>query len=131
MRFAWVWLLASAAVLGGGSPSTAHALLDRAVPAVGSTVAGAPARIVLTFNEPLETLFSRVEVADNAGRRVDNGDGKPDPADRSRMIVTVKALAPGAYRVNWYALSADTHRTEGDFTFTVAPREGTKPEFTR
>ena len=28
-------------------------------------------------------------------------------------------LAPGTYRVTWHAVSADTHRMEGAYTFTV------------
>ena len=121
MRFAVPCLLLAAALLAKPSPAGAHAELDRAVPAVGSTVAVAPREVVLSFTDQLESLFTRVEVTDSAGKRVDNGDGKPDPADRSRMRVTLKPLAPGTYRVNWYALSSDTHRTEGDFTFTVKP----------
>lgn len=114
-------LFASAAVLGGGARAAAHAELERATPGVGSTVASAPAQVVLQFSEPIEAAFSRVEVTDSAGRRVDKGDGRPDPTDRSRMRVSLQPLAPGTYRVNWHVLSSDTHRTEGDFTFTVKP----------
>jgi methionine-rich copper-binding protein CopC len=35
--------------------------------------------------------------------------------------VPLKALRPGTYRVSWHAVSIDTHRTEGAFTFTVKP----------
>jgi len=35
--------------------------------------------------------------------------------------MAVPPLAPGRYRVKWHVLSVDTHVTEGDFTFTVAP----------
>ncbi len=118
----WIMaLVASAALFGGGSPACGHAELERATPAVGSTVTTAPTQVVLQFSEPIEAAFSRVEVTDSAGQRVDNGDGRPDPNDRTHMKVTLKPLAPGTYRVNWYALSVDTHRTEGDFTFTVRP----------
>jgi copper resistance protein C len=37
------------------------------------------------------------------------------------LEVSVPALAPGRYRVVWRVLSLDTHVTEGDFTFDVAP----------
>ncbi len=122
MMRGWIMaLVASAALFGGGSPASGHAELERAIPAVGSTVTTAPTQVVLQFSEPIEAAFSRVEVTDSTGRRVDNGDGRPDPSDRTHMKVTLMPLAPGTYRVNWYALSVDTHRTEGDFTFTVRP----------
>jgi len=97
----------------------AHAFLERAEPRVGSTVAKAPDQVTLRFSEALEPAFSTVEVLDAAGKRVDRDDRKVDPANASVMRVSVPALAPGKYRVKWRALSADTHVTQGDFTFEV------------
>jgi methionine-rich copper-binding protein CopC len=37
------------------------------------------------------------------------------------LAVPVKPLAAGVYTVLWHATSVDTHKTEGHFTFTVAP----------
>jgi len=36
------------------------------------------------------------------------------------MHIGLKALPPGTYKVNWRALSVDTHKTDGTFTFKVA-----------
>jgi copper resistance protein C len=97
----------------------AHAFLEHAEPRVGSTVARAPDHVTLRFSEALEPAFSTVEVLDAAGKRVDRNDRKVDAADASVMRVSVPPLAPGKYRVKWRALSADTHVTQGDFTFEV------------
>jgi methionine-rich copper-binding protein CopC len=35
--------------------------------------------------------------------------------------VSVPPLVPGHYRVVWRVLSVDTHVSEGDFAFDVAP----------
>jgi copper resistance protein C len=35
------------------------------------------------------------------------------------MRVSVKPLTAGIYKVNWRAVSTDTHKTEGNFTFSV------------
>jgi hypothetical protein len=35
------------------------------------------------------------------------------------MRVGIKSAGPGSYRVQWHALSVDTHKTEGRFSFTV------------
>jgi hypothetical protein len=44
-----------------------------------------------------------------------------DPKYPSAMQVSLPPLPPGTYRVYWRVLSADTHVTEGDFSFVVAP----------
>lgn len=97
----------------------AHAFLERAEPRVGSTIAHAPDRVTLRFSEALEPAFSAVEVLDAGGKRVDRNDRKVDPADATVIRVSVPPLPPGKYRVKWRALSADTHVTQGDFTFEV------------
>jgi methionine-rich copper-binding protein CopC len=38
------------------------------------------------------------------------------------MRIGLKSLSQGTYRVRWQALSVDTHKTEGSFTFTVGGR---------
>jgi len=38
------------------------------------------------------------------------------------LIVKIAApLPPGLYKVTWHAVSVDTHRTQGDFSFSVKP----------
>jgi methionine-rich copper-binding protein CopC len=99
----------------------AHAFLERAQPPVGSTVRGSPREVRLWFTSPLEPAFSTVKVLDASGRQVDNKDKQVDGGDSAQMKLTVPPLGKGIYRVVWHALSVDTHVTEGDFTFEVAP----------
>jgi len=99
----------------------AHAFLDYALPAVGSSVRASPAQLKLWFTQRLEPAFSTVQVVDRAGKRADKGDGQVDRADATLLRVSLPPLAPGRYRVMWRVLSVDTHVTEGDFTFDVAP----------
>ena len=108
-------------VAGAPSPAFAHAFLDHATPAVGSTIHGSPARVELWFTEELEPAFSTVRVLDQANQRRDNGDAKVDPRDGTALQLSLPQLAPGRYRVEWRVLSVDTHVTEGDFTFVIAP----------
>ena len=103
----------------GSVAAHAHAMLDRASPSVGSTVASAPREVSLTFTQNLESAFSSVQVTGANGARVDQG--KPQISGNT-MRVSLKSLSPGAYRVRWQALSVDTHKTEGSFTFTVGGR---------
>jgi methionine-rich copper-binding protein CopC len=101
--------------------AAAHAFLDHAAPKVGSEVHGSPAEVALWFTQELEPAFSTVRVVDKDGRQVDRGDKHLDSADRSVLRVSLPPLPPGEYRVRWRVLSVDTHVSEGDFTFTVAP----------
>ena len=99
----------------------AHAQLEKATPAVGSTVAP-PAEIRLKFSEGVEPRFSGVALSAEGGAAVPLGAPSVDPADNSVLIVKVgKTLAPGVYTVTWHAVSVDTHKTQGSFDFTVKP----------
>jgi len=99
-----------------GAAARAHAFLDHASPLVGSTVAVAPREVALTFTQNFEPAFSSVQVTDAHGARVDQG--KPQISGNT-MRVGLKPLAAGSYKVHWHVLSADTHRTEGSFSFHV------------
>jgi copper resistance protein C len=101
--------------LGGGT-AYAHAHLTRSEPRDGSTVIPAPNQVALWFTESLEPAFSGVEVRDAQGGRVDQGEPQISGAT---MHVGLKALPPGTYKVNWHALSIDTHKTNGSFSFQV------------
>jgi len=113
-------VLAAAATLAPLA-AEAHAFLKAADPKVGSTLAKAPAAIRLTFTETIEVPFCRVTVTGPPGF---GGAGRPHavPGNPAGLAVDLKGPAPaGTYKVRWRALSADTHVTEGDFSFQVRP----------
>lgn len=120
MRNTLIMVVASALLLGAG-PAAAHAFLDHAQPAVGATVAVAPSEVSIWFTEALEPAFSAITVTDATGRRVDKGDTRIDSSDARLLHVSLLPLPPGKYRVRWHVVAADTHRTNGDFSFTVVP----------
>ncbi len=101
------------------SSADAHAHLNRATPAVGSTTTSPPSEVVLWFSETLEPAFSNIEVRDAEGATVQAGKSHVDANERTKMSVPLKPLQPGTYKVNWRVLSVDTHRSQGNFTFRV------------
>lgn len=113
----------AAMLLASGLPSAAlaHVRLTAATPAVGSTVAAAPAEVAISFSEEIEPRFSMIEVDNAAGNRVDLKEVRVAPGDGKRLAVGVQPLKPGIYKVVWHATSVDTHKTEGAFSFTVLP----------
>lgn len=94
----------------------AHAFLDHAQPRVGNKVTTPPHQVRLWFTEKLEPAFSGVTVTDAAGQRVDTGKAH---ISGNRMSVALRPGGTGTYHVTWHALSADTHKTKGSFTFQV------------
>ncbi len=105
--------------VSSGTAAHAHAFLDHASPLVGGTVAAAPREVSLWFTQSIEPAFSRVEVTDANGARVDQGKAQ---VNGSTMRVGLKPLGAGTYRVHWHILSVDTHTTQGSFTFHVGGR---------
>lgn len=114
-------VIVGGALLLSAGGAWGHAFLDRAEPRVGSTVRTAPTQVRVWFTENLEPAFSTLEVWDKEGKRVDAGPAEVSPTSPAMLQVPVKALGPGTYRVKWRVLSVDTHVTEGEFTFHVAP----------
>lgn len=113
-----VAVLAALAVAPG---ALAHAFLDRASPAVGSTVHGPPKEVRLWFTQPLEPTFCALRVFDASGKQVDRQERLVKSDDGTVLRVSLPKLGPGTYRVVWRALSVDAHVTEGDYTFEIAP----------
>lgn len=97
-----------------------HAILDRALPAVGSAVFGAPATVDLMYSKPVDPVFSRIQVTDANNVRVD--EGKVTIREGGRILpVGLRSLPPGVYAVEWHVTSVDSHKTDGHFPFTVRP----------
>jgi copper resistance protein C len=113
--------IAAALLLARAGPALAHAFLDHAQPAVGSTLTTPPARVRIWFTEALEPAFSTIIVTDAQGRAMGVGKAKVDPADPQLLEVNLAPLQPGTYQVVWRVVSVDTHPTEGHFEFTVRP----------
>jgi methionine-rich copper-binding protein CopC len=102
-------------------PALAHAHLDDASPAVGSTISQPPKEVAIWFTEALEPKFSSIEVRDSKGAAMQVGSATVDADNRAALRVALKPLPPGTYKVIWRVLSVDTHRTQGSFTFCVGP----------
>jgi len=97
----------------------AHAFLQRAEPAVGSTVQESPPEVRTWFTENIEPAFSTIQIFDASGKEVDKRDVHLDRSNQALLHVSLPPLAPGGYKVVWRVVSVDTHVTSGSFTFRV------------
>jgi copper transport protein len=123
MRRVLIAALAATAALGVAAPAaSAHATLLQSVPRAGSRPATSPARVVLTFSEPVQILrASDVSVVDGRGRPVGSGPPRSDPRDPRRVTVPLRTqLVPDSYTVRYRVISADSHEVDDALVFGLA-----------
>ena len=98
----------------------AHPKLMLASPVADTAVAESPKELRLTFNEGLIAKFSGVELKTDKGEKIETGTAVADPADAKQLIIPLPAAIPdGHYSVKWHAVSEDTHKIDGSYSFTV------------
>jgi len=116
MRILAIALCASFAA----SAAHAHPTLTSAMPAAGVSVATSPTELRLSFSEGVIPKFSGLALKDQSGKTIATGPAAADPKDKKQLVVPLKApLAAGSYTVDWHAVSEDTHRLEGRYSFKV------------
>jgi copper resistance protein C len=119
ISFAAVAVIAASLFVGA---AYAHPQFQSADPAPGAATTTSPKQIRITFNENVIPQMSGVEVKDQTGKTIATGKAATDPANKKLLVVPVtEQLPPGDYNVEWHAVSDDTHRVKGHFSFSVAP----------
>jgi copper transport protein len=99
---------------------SAHALLLCSNPTANVVLEKPPVQVELFFSESLEPQLSSIKVIDTNNLSVDVGDVRVDPADPTRMTVSLHSISDAVYTVTWKAVSAtDGHQTVGTFPFAV------------
>ncbi|TXI11153.1 MAG: copper homeostasis periplasmic binding protein CopC [Rhizobium sp.] len=115
-------LLAAGAIsIALAGQAMAHAHLKSAVPAADSTVKAVPSELDLTFSEGLNLKFSGIKVTGPDKKAIKTGEAMLMDKDATLMVPVTDKLAPGKYTVEWHALSTDGHKTNGSYSFTIAP----------
>ncbi|MCO7578543.1 MULTISPECIES: copper homeostasis periplasmic binding protein CopC [Pseudomonas] len=111
-------LLAS---LLGASSVFAHAHLKGSNPAANSSVV-APNELRLMFSEGVEAAFTQVTISKD-GAPLEVKSLATEGTDKKTLVVTPAAtpLRAGEYKVEWHAVSVDTHKSEGSYSFKVSP----------
>lgn len=97
----------------------AHAKLVRSDPAARAVVARAPVVIQLWFNERIEPAYSTAELQGEDGRVIPTAKAEVDAHDPKLLVLSVPALANGAYVVVYRVLSIDGHVVKSRLRFTV------------
>lgn len=110
--------LSTSAFLASAGIALAHTNLEKADPPAGP-VETLPEQLVLTFSGALDR-GSGARLLDVHGLPVDGASGGFDPADRTRIVLTVPPVTPGLYTVAWVAVSGeDGHELLGFYGLVV------------
>jgi len=106
-------------LMAGASAAFAHAHLEQSSPAADSTVSNVK-ELRLAFTEGVEQAFTKVVLTHDQAP-VPVSSIKTEPANKKILIVTpAQPLPAGTYNVKWNAVSVDTHKSTGDYSFTVS-----------
>ncbi|WP_232661141.1 copper resistance CopC family protein [Pseudonocardia sp. TRM90224] len=117
LRGAALTLLCTIALVAGAGSAFAHTRLISSDPADGTSLAAAPARVSLTFNETMQPGFSTVTVVGPDGGRYESGEVT---AQGGTVAVAVKPLGPaGTYEIGYRVISEDGHPVTGKVAFTL------------
>ncbi len=104
------------------TPALAHSTLRRASPAEGSRARGPVTEIRLTFSQGVEAALSTATLTRDGQKMFENRAFEAAPNDGAVLLLRLpEALAPGSYRLDWRAMSIDTHMVQGRLGFAVAP----------
>jgi methionine-rich copper-binding protein CopC len=107
--------------------AAAHAKLESMTPTDGSSMAAPPTKVVLTFNEPVGSNGTQVQVKSPGGTNVANGDA--EVVDNTVTQPVGAMIEAGKYSVEARVVSADGHpiTISGSFTVTHAGHPATQP----
>jgi copper resistance protein C len=102
-------------VFGLAPAANAHSVLISMSPADGSLVMTAPAKVVFTFNENIQSLGDAVSVVDPTGKQVQSGP--PLVLNNTLTEALQPITVPGHYQVAYRVVSADGHPVTKELGF--------------
>lgn len=111
----------AASMLGAGT-AFAHNVLVHSDPANGATLSNGPARVTLTFDLPVQNVYSAVSVV---GPDKLHYEAAASQVNGNSISADVSPLGPaGVYTVGYRIVSEDGHPVGGSITFTLSTAGG-------
>jgi copper transport protein len=118
--FLAVLLVLAALLLTPPRVTEAHAFLRESDPAANAVLPTPPAEVTLRFTEPLEQSYSRADLHDQTGARLEGASFRFGADGYTLVVALPDGLANGTYSVLWRTLStADGHTAQGYVPFTI------------
>lgn len=111
-------LVAVAVAVFGAGTAFAHNILVHSDPAKGASLSTGPARVTLTFDLPVQNVYSAVSVV---GPDKLHYEAAASQVSGNSVSVDVSPLGPaGVYTVGYRIVSEDGHPVGGSITFTLS-----------
>jgi methionine-rich copper-binding protein CopC len=114
MKFLAVSIAAAAALATG--LARAHAHLEKATPAEGSTLTASPPALELTFSEAARVTALWIQKDQEPKQPIKN----VPTTSGTTLHVALPTLTTGDYSVTWRVLGADGHVTSGALHFRIS-----------
>ncbi len=111
-------LITFCAVLVWPVTGLAHVHMDKSSPVKGAVLNAAPTKVDVWFSGKVEAEWSKIEVTDQSGKRVDN-DAVVKGESAKQLSVGLGPLSTGEYNVKLNVIAGDGHRIKGGFSFSV------------
>ena len=124
-RIVAVALLLLASIVATTSTASAHAVFVSMDPADGSLQTQAPTRVVVTFNEAIQSIGAAVVVHAPSGASVTGG--APTVVDATVTQRLLPLTETGTYSVAYRVTSTDGHPVSKELTFAVGSRSASAP----
>lgn len=108
-------LLAGGASFAWMPVAQAHAVLVSMDPADGSLVMTPPSKVVLTFDEAIQTMGDAISVLDPSGKQVQSGPVQVVGSTMTELLEPI--TVPGHYVVSYRVVSDDGHAETAELGF--------------
>jgi methionine-rich copper-binding protein CopC len=121
-------LLAGGASFAWMPAAQAHAVLVSMTPADGSLVMTPPSKVVLTFDEAIQTMGDAISVLDPSGKQVQSGAVQVVGSTMTELLEPI--TMPGHYVVSYRVVSDDGHAETAELGFdylTTSPTQAPAP----
>lgn len=116
---AFLWITAVIlGLLAVAGPAAAHAELLAADPSPGAVLAASPAEVRLTFSEAMQAGSTFVIFGEGFAQ-VPGISPAIEAQAPEQLGASIPTLAPGAYTVQWKAVTGDGHEVSGSYSFRV------------
>lgn len=123
LRLALILLCSMFVAIAAAGQAFAHAALIAASPADGAVVATTPARMMLSFSEPVSPLVLKLIGLDGTTQSLSRYALK----DRTLVIEAPAGLGNGTHVLSWRVVSEDGHPVGGAVVFAVGEPSATAP----
>lgn len=98
--------------------SLAHVHVEKSIPADGASLSQSPQKIDVWFTGKVNAEWSKIEVTNSDGKRVDL-DNPTNDKDDKHLSIGLKPLDSGEYSVKLNVISGDGHRVKGSISFAI------------